>query len=152
MGRNSPYRSKIVWPRLLVPVVSTDQSFPTPPLVKLVVRTGNWSAIGGLLVEQSGLESGTLNWTVSPPVMQWPAETRQLASFQTEAVHPTGRSRPDQFSLDGRRLSAPQMPHGKAQPPTAWATMVRDTWSITIRFRFDFGAAISSTMTVSPLK
>ena len=63
---------------LIVPVVITDQSLPMPPLTESTVRIGNWSATGGLFVEQFALDGGTLNWMTIEPKMQCPAQTRQL--------------------------------------------------------------------------
>ena len=93
-----------------------------------------------------------MNWMVSLPLTQWPAVTRLLSRFQTDAVHPWGTRRPVHGSLEGTRLSSMQMPHCAAPPATAPRSGPAATCVMTRRLAAVTGLANSSTMTVSPLK
>src|SRR5688572_27159989 len=102
-----------------------------------------WSSGCGLLTEPLELESGTLNCTTLPPLMQCPAVPKQpQTSSSIQAVQPTFIRRALNGSLESTRSSLPQIDSctpltSGVSPTTAW-------WTDT-RFRPVPGCALSST-------
>jgi len=99
---------------------------------------------------QVALLAGTRNWITVATVggsKQWPAEIKQLFSRQIAPVQVTGMTRPTQSSLDGTRSSAPHRVANDSSPASPWCSRRSMINRFVVR-----GPAISSTVTVSPLK